>query len=333
MRRFQAIAVALLMLGLVAGWAGAAVPRSATLATHAVGSLYNALGTGLATVISRHTAMTVRVQPHAGPPAWLPAMDKGEMDMGILTSADAVLAYTGSAIYKRPFRNARILVVGGTLQLSFYVAKDSLMETVADLRGKRVPSDFPGIPIVRLSSTAALASAGLTQNDIVKVPVSDLIANAQAFMEGRADTAWFSVGAPAVEEANARKGGVRFLSIIATPDGLKRMADVYPGSYPSVVKAGAATAVAKDTTFLTNDIYLVAAKELSDEAAHEVVKVLWDFNAELGAAYPALRAWRRDRMVSKNATIPYHPGAVKLFQEKGIWPSDMQALQAKLLAQ
>lgn len=333
MRRFQAIAVALLMLGLVAGWAGAAVPRSATLATHAVGSLYNALGTGLATVISRHTAMTVRVQPHAGPPAWLPAMDKGEMDMGILTSADAVLAYTGSAIYKRPFRNARILVVGGTLQLSFYVAKDSLMETVADLRGKRVPSDFPGIPIVRLSSTAALASAGLTQNDIVKVPVSDLIANAQAFMEGRADTAWFSVGAPAVEEANARKGGVRFLSIIATPDGLKRMADVYPGSYPSVVKAGAATAVAKDTTFLTNDIYLVAAKELSDEAAHEVVKVLWDFNAELGAAYPALRAWRRDRMVSKNATIPYHPGAVKLFQEKGIWPSDMQALQTKLLAQ
>jgi TRAP transporter TAXI family solute receptor len=321
------------MLGLVSGWAGAAVPRSATLATHAVGSLYNALGTGLATVISRHTAMTVRVQPHAGPPAWLPAMDKGEMDMGILTSADAVLAYTGSAIYKRPFRNARILVVGGTLQLSFYVAKDSFMETVADLRGKRVPSDFPGIPIVRLSSTAALASAGLTQNDIVKVPVSDLIANAQAFMEGRADTAWFSVGAPAVEEANARKGGVRFLSIIATPEGLKRMADVYPGSYPSVVKAGAATAVAKDTTFLTNDIYLVAAKELSDEAGYEVVKVLWDFNAELGAAYPALRAWRRDRMVSKNATIPYHPGAVKFFQEKGIWPNDMQALQTKLLAQ
>jgi len=333
MRRFQAIAVALLLLGLVAGWAGAAVPRSASLATHAVGSLYNALGTGLATVISRHTAMTVRVQPHAGPPAWLPAMDKGEMDMGILTSADAVLAYTGSAIYKRPFRNARILVVGGTLLLSFYVAKDSPMETVADLKGKRVPTDFPGIPIVRLSSTAALASAGLTQNDIVKVPVSDLIANAQAFMEGRTDTAWFSVGAPAVEEANARKGGVKFLSIIATPEGLKRMADVYPGSYPSVVKAGGGTGVVKDTTFLTNDIYLVAAKELSDEAAYEVVKVLWDFNAELGAAYPALKAWRRERMVSKNATIPYHPGAVKFFQEKGIWPSDMQALQARLLAQ
>lgn len=333
MRRWlEGIGIALIALTLSAGVAPAALPRSATLATHAVGSLYNALGTGIAAVVSRHTPMTVRVQPFAGPPAWLPAMDKGETDMGILTSADAIAAYTGTAIYKRPFRNIRILAVGGSLQLSFYVAKDSPMETVADLRGKRVPTDFPGIPIVKLSSSAVLAASGLTYNDIVRVPVSDLTANAQAFLEGRTDAAWYSVGAPAVEEANARKG-VKFLSVIQTPEGAKRMADIYPGSYPSVVKAGAATGVVKDTAFLTNDIYLVAAREMSDETAFEVVKALWEFNEELGAAYPALKQWRRDRMVSKNATIPYHPGAVKFFQEKGVWGNEMEGLQAKLLNQ
>ena len=331
-RRLEAIGIALIALTLVAGWAAAAVPRSATLATHVVGSLYNALGTGIATVISRHTPMIVRVQPFAGPPAWLPSLDKGETDMGILTGADAIAAYTGSIIYKRPFRNTRILVVGGSLQLSFYVAKDSPMETVADLRGKRVPTDFPGIPIVKLSSSAVLAASGLTYNDIVRVPVSDLTANAQAFMEGRADTAWFSVGAPAVEEANARKG-VKFLSVASTREGAKKMAEIYPGSYPSVVKAGSATAVVKDTMFLTNDIYLIAAREMSDETAYEVVKTLWEFNEELGAAYPALKQWRRDRMVNDKALIAYHPGAVKFFKEKGVWGKEMEALQAKLLAQ
>src|SRR3989338_1175299 len=134
----------------LAGFMLAAVPvtaaeqRSASLATHAVGSLYNAIGTGIATVVSRHTAMTVRVQPFAGPPAWLPSMDSGETDMGVLTSADAVTSYKGVILYKKPYKNTRILLVGGSLHVGFIVAKEAPIETVADLKGKRVPSDFPG---------------------------------------------------------------------------------------------------------------------------------------------------------------------------------------------
>jgi TRAP-type uncharacterized transport system substrate-binding protein len=111
------------------------------------------------------------------------------------------------------------------------------------------------------------------------------------------------------------------------------MGEVYPGSYPSIVKAGSATGVPKDTAVLTNDIYLVAAKEFSDEAAYNTVKALWEFNQELGAAYPALKAWQRERMVSKNAFIPYHPGAVKFFKEKQLWTKEMEALQTKLSPQ
>ena len=73
MKRYvMGIGFALIVLFLVSSTVRAEVPRSATLATHAVGSLYNAMGTGIATVLSRHTPMIVRVQPFAGPPAWLP---------------------------------------------------------------------------------------------------------------------------------------------------------------------------------------------------------------------------------------------------------------------
>jgi len=330
---FERLVIVLAGFMLASGPVMAAEQRSASLATHAVGSLYNAIGTGIATVVSRHTAMTVRVQPFAGPPAWLPSMDSGETDMGVLTSADAVTSYKGVILYKKPYKNTRILVVGGALRLSFYVPKESPIETVADLKGKRIPADYPGTPIVKLSSTAALATAGLTYNDIVKVPVSDLQSGAQAFMEGRTDAGWHSVGSPAVEEANARRGGVKFISVISTPEGAKKMADVYPGSYPSVLKAGAATGVVKDTSLLTNDIYLVASKDFSDQAAYEVVKALWEYNQELGAAYPALKEWRPERMVSKDAFIPFHPGAVKFFKEKQLWNKEMEALQTKLSSQ
>ncbi|MBI2359813.1 MAG: TAXI family TRAP transporter solute-binding subunit [Deltaproteobacteria bacterium] len=313
--------------------AQAAMPRSASLATHAVGSLYNAIGTGIATVVSRHTPVVVRVQPFAGPPAWLPSMDKGETDMGILTSADAITSYKGIVLYKRPFKNTRLVIAGGSLYLSFYVPKDSPIDSVADLKGKRVPTDYPGIPIARLSSTAALATAGLTYNDIVRVPVSDLAAAAQAFLEGRVDAGWYSIGSPAIEEANARMGGVKFISVIATPEGAKKMADIYPGSYPTVLKAGSATGLVKDTALLTNDIYMVASKGLSEEMVYEIVKTLWVHNQELGEANPILKAWRRERMVAKNATAPYHPGAIRFFKESGVWDKEMDALQAKLLSQ
>src|SRR3989304_4631131 len=126
--------------------------------------------------------------------------------MGVLTSADAVTSYKGIVLYKKPYRNSRILVVGGSLHVGFIVAKDSSIGTVADLKGKRVPSDFPGIPIVRLNATALLASAGLTFDDVVKVPVSDLVANYQAFLEGRTDAAWQSAASPRLAKPYARRG-------------------------------------------------------------------------------------------------------------------------------
>ncbi|MBI2960872.1 MAG: TAXI family TRAP transporter solute-binding subunit [Betaproteobacteria bacterium] len=330
---FGAVAVATLIAVPGTDSALAQLPRSATVATHAVGSLYNAIGTGIATVVSRNAPMTVRVQPFAGPPAWLPSMDQGNTDMGVLTSADAVTSYKGIVHYKKPFKNQRLLVVGGAIQLSFYVRKDSPIKTTADLKGKRIPTDFPGIPIVMLSSTAGLASAGLSYNDVVKVPVSDLQAGNQAFIEGRTDAGWHALRSPAVEEANARVGGVRWIPVNDSPEGASKMAEVYPGSYPLTVKAGSATGVVNDVAMLTNDIYLVGAKEMNDEAAYAIVKALWDHNKELAAAYPALAAWRPGRMVSKNAFIPYHPGAIKFFREKGVWDSGMDELQAKRLAQ
>jgi len=332
-KRIAAIGLAMAALAVVPGAASAALPRSATIATHAVGSLYNAIGTGIATVVSHHTPITVRVQPFAGPPAWLPSMDQGETDMGVLTSADAVTSYKGIVLYKRPFKNTRILIVGGAVQLGFYVRKDSPVQTVADLKGKRIPTDFPGIPIVGLSSKAGLASAGLSYQDIIKVPVSDLQAGNQAFMEGRTDAGWHAVRSPAVEEANARMGGVRWISVDGSPEGAKRMGEVYPGSYPALAKAGSATGILKDVVLLNNDVYLVGTRQLSDDAAYAVVKALWDNIKELWAAYPALASWRQERMVSKNAFIPYHPGAIKFFKEKGLWDKSMDDLQTKLLAQ
>jgi TRAP transporter TAXI family solute receptor len=333
MTRKWAIGIGIAAIALSQTPALAQVPRSATVATHAVGTLYNQIGTGIATVVSRHSPMTVRVQPFGGPPAWLPSMNEGNTDMGVLTGADAVTSYKGIVLYKRPFKNIRLLLVGGALQLGFYVRKDSPIKTTADLKGKRVPTAFPGIPIAALSSKAALASVGLSYKDIVQVPVSDLQAGNEAFMEGRTDAGWHALRSPAVREADARMSGVRFIPVNDSPEGAAKMAEVYPGSYPAIQKAGSAVGILTDTALLNNDIYLVAAKAFSDDAAYAVIKALWDNMKELWAMHPSLRSWQQSHMVSTAAYIPYHPGAIRFYKEKGLWTKQMDELQAKLLAQ
>src|SRR3972149_11410886 len=72
-RRIQWVALSLATLVLMPLTAFGAMPQSASLATAAVGSQNNAWGNGIATIIGRHTPITVRVQPFAGRPARMPS--------------------------------------------------------------------------------------------------------------------------------------------------------------------------------------------------------------------------------------------------------------------
>ena len=74
------------------------------------------------------------------------------------------------------------------------------------------------------------------------------------------------MASPGVEEADARRGGVKFVAALSTPEAAKKMAEIAPGTYPSIRKAGSATGIVKDMPLMTTDTYLIATKDMSDEA-------------------------------------------------------------------
>ena len=207
------------------------LPAAVVLATHAAGSGFHADGSVIAKIVSERLKMTMVVRPHPGPPAWLPAMNEGEIEFGVLTGADAAMTFRGVGGYRKATPAIRLVMVGAPLYLAFWAAADSGIKTVADLKGKRIPTGWKGIPIVHFSSTANLATAGLTLNDVVGVPVAELNEGIRAFLEGRTDTMWHSVGSPAVQEANARmRGGIRILPIGTSPEGIKRRSLGFAGA-------------------------------------------------------------------------------------------------------
>ena len=171
-------------------------------------------------------------------------------------------------------------------------------------------------------------------DDVKGVPTANVVTGTNLLIEGKVDAALFAIGAGKVKEANAKiSGGVRFIPINSSPEAIRRMQTTMPGTYPLLVKANKRLSVLEDIRVEAYDVFIVTSTLLSDDAAVAVVKALHKAEKEVKAAFPPLRSFSRGRMVKKNVTIPYHPGAIKAYKELGLWSPGMDAVQAKLLSE
>ena len=316
--------------------AAAQLPKSLTIGANPPGTGYYAVASGLAKVVTQATGVQMVVQPHSGTSTMLPLLNTGEMEFGTVNAVDMELAYRGPS-YKiggrNPFQfspNVRLVQRGSPLLVGLLVRKDSPIKNVTDVKGKRMTGEYPAHLAVWYNMFGHLASAGYTWSDVKVIPVPAVNDGVDALVAGRADVTEHALGAAKTKEADTAVG-VRHVSIDCSPEGQARLKKAVPGYYGRVVKAGTATAVVEDTCFLAYDTYLVTSKSVSDAAVEAVLKAIWDGAAELQPIHPLLKEWTRDRFVDPEATIPYHPAAIRFFKDKGGWNASLDQLQQKLL--
>jgi len=312
------------------------LPSMLTIGTHAMSSLFNAMGSGIATVASKHTPVEVKAIATSGPIEWFPMFLNGEMDMGVLNCWDAKMGWLGQSDYGNISQGkgfpVRLLTNGAFSIYSAIVAEDSGIKTAQDLKGKNFILNYTGAAGITAQSRAFLANHNLTEDDVNVVSVPGISDGVKAIIERRADCAGSAnIGFALVEELEATRGA-RFLGFDPSPEAVERAQKEFT-LYPIDVEPGPGfTGVREPITMMAYDIYLVGRTDLSDEAAYTIVKALWENNEELGAIHPRLKEWKTERFVSEQATIPYHPGAIKFYKEKGIWNEQMDALQEELLS-
>lgn len=313
----------------------APLPRLLNLSTHPVGSLVNSMGTGLATVLSKHLPIAVKVMPTTGPTEWLPMVATGEVDMGLFNNWDAKMGRLGKEEYKAATggKGAPIyLLCSGSPALNgIVVAENSGIRKGTDLKGKRVVGIYTGSAGITAQARANLANFGLKFEDVKIVSVPSVEAGIRAIIEGRADaTGSNALGMALISELDAGKGA-RFLSLDPSPEAVKRMQEQFP-CYMVQVKPGPGRVGVKDpVSLMAYDFYLVASEKLSSDTAYSIVKTLWEFDHELAPIHARLKDWKKERFVTNKATIPYHPGAIQFYKEMGAWKGEMENLQKQLL--
>jgi TRAP transporter TAXI family solute receptor len=313
-------------------------PKSVTIGTNPAGTVFYALGGGMASVISGAAPFQAVIQPYTGTSTFLPLLDNGEIDFGIINAVEMNLAYQGPGRFKVAGKNplphvpnTRLIMRGSPLQVSLVVKKDSPIKTVHDVKGKRVTGEYPANVAIWFHIYTGLASGGLTWNDVKVVPVPAVNEGVDAMVQGRADVSNHAIGAAKIKEADASVG-VRFVSLDCSPPGEERIKKAVPGYYPATVKSGSSTGIVGDTCVLSYDIYFVGHKALSGQTVQATLKALWDNIEKLPPLHAQFKDWTRERAASADVTIPYHPAAIEFYKEKNLWSAKMDEAQRRLLA-
>ncbi|OGQ81442.1 MAG: hypothetical protein A3F90_03255 [Deltaproteobacteria bacterium RIFCSPLOWO2_12_FULL_60_19] len=315
------------------------LPPAVAIGTNTPGTLFYAMASGLAKVASGASPVQVSVQPYTGTSTFLPLVNTGELDFGVVNGVDMGMAYVGPQKLqvggRNPFPhvpNTRLVMRGSPLMTSAIVRKDSPIKTIHEIRGKRVTGAYPAHLAVWYNMYGILASAGLAWQDVKVVPVPAVNEGMDALVQGRADVSTHALGSAKVKEADATIG-IRYVSIDCSPQGENRLRSAVPGYYPRSLKAGASTGVVEDTCFETYDIYFATHHAASDQLVTAVLKAVWDNIGQLKPLHPGFDEWTRERAASADITIPYHPAAIKFYKDKGVWKPEMDRAQERLLAQ
>ena len=276
--------------------------KSVTIGTNPAGTVFYAVGGGLASVISGAAPFQAVIQPYTGTSTFLPLLDNGEIDFGIINAVEMNLAYQGPAKLKIGGKNplphvpnTRLIMRGSPLSVSLVVKKDSPIKTVYDVKGKRVTGEYPANIAIWYHIYTALAGAGMTWEDVKVVPVPAVNDGVDALVQGRADVSNHAIGAAKIKEADTSVG-VRFLSLDCSAQGEARVRNAVRGYYLTTVKSGSSTGVVGDTCVLTYDIYLVGHKALPGQVVQATLKAVWDNIAKLpppARAVPGLDARTR----------------------------------------
>lgn len=210
----------------------------------------------------------------------------------------------------------RTLLVTYSGRLHIVTLEGSGIQTVADLKGKRVSTGPPA---------GGSESAGLLVFEAYGIMPQDLgshlrlgyAESAVALKEGKLDAFLFDGGVPAsVIRELADTPGIK-MKLIPHGDAAPKLAVRYPFIFSAPIPKGTYTGVDQDVSTVARAVLLVAHERMEEPLAYEITKLILEHTEELASAHAVAKEITLKSAV-RGSPIPFHPGALRYYKEKGI---------------
>ena len=305
--------VLMLAMGLVS--VASAQGLKLILATGGTAGTYYPFGGAMAKIWnSKIPGMNVTAQATGASAENARLVNKKESELALVQSDTIDFAYNAKEAFKEKITNMSAIATLYPEVIQIVVRGDANVKSFADFKGKKVGVGATG------SGTEAnfrqlLDIFGMKRGD-VNAQYLSFSESAEQFKDRHIDAFFVVAGIPnaAIMDVAVMQN-IRILSI--ADDKLAALTKKYPFLSSTVIPANTYKNQAEAVKTVAVNAVLIASTDLKEDAVYNLTKTLFENQAELGSAHAKGKEVNIKTAV-KGVSIPFHPGAVKYYKEKGL---------------
>ncbi|MFC1954034.1 TAXI family TRAP transporter solute-binding subunit [Chloroflexota bacterium] len=253
------------------------------------------------------------------------AVQKGEAQIGRATGTAIYHSYMGITApgipVEEPMDQLRQIYCFPPVSLQMQIVRaDSDIYTMKDLVGKRISEGPAPSTYADMVFPSVLAANGLTKEDIKKA--GGMLSNEYAsqgldlVVSGLLDAAdYYTIHPQARLTQFFKDPGLRIISL--TPEEVKMVTDRCAGYYPQDIPANTYTGQTEVIHGAGYTVPVIASADIPDDVVYNILAATWDDDGKYyRESHAALADFELEDVV-KYSVIPWHPGAVKYWEERG----------------
>jgi TRAP transporter TAXI family solute receptor len=303
----------------IGGGDSAGGSRFLSIATGGTGGVYYPYGGGIAKVLNENL-------PNVRATAEVTAASVDNLKLIRDGRADIAFTYADTlddAVRGRgAFQSAPVPVASLAVLYSNYMhviaLETSTIRTLEDLRGRVISTGSPGSGTEVLAQRL-LRAAGLDPDREVRRQGLGVSESVEALKDGKIDAFFFGGGVPTPAVQDLAHSAHVTIRMIPTgqyvPTLVREFGSVY---FALQAQPGAYRGVTAPVSMVGSSNVLVVNASMDEQLAYDITRVILEKRDELAAIHPEARNLSLET-ASTGSPAPYHPGAIRLYREKGVW--------------
>ncbi len=340
LRTFKLLALVGLGGVMVAGHALAGdikLPSQIAWTAYGTGSAGYNQSVAVGSALKSALGIDLRVLPGKNDIARTEPLRQGKVEFSATGVGGSFMAQEGAFAFGKPNwgpQPVRVLLAnnGGAINLAVGVAGDIGVKEYADLKGKRV-AWVKGAPALNVNTTAYLAYAGLTWDDVIKVEFGGFGASWKGLVNNQVDAAFASTNSGKAYEAAASPRGLVWPKIHHDDkDGIARMQAIAPFFTPNKARVGANIDGGEPYEGAGYAYPVLVAMAAQDaDLVYNMTKAMVELFDQYDGKAPGIGGWALAKQ-NFEWVAPFHDGAIRYYKETGSWTDKAQAHNDSLLA-
>jgi uncharacterized protein len=293
--------------------------QNISIATGGTGGVYYPMGGGMAAVLSKYVpGMQATAEVTGGSVDNLKLIGSGKPYIGLVMTDASQDAYRGEDKFKGNKVPLRTLMILYPNRMHVVSVEGRGIAKMADLKGKRVSTGSPG-SATEVMAFRLIEAAGLDKDKDLKRERLGVAESVNAVKDGKIDAFFWVGGLPTAGVTDLANTPGTKIKLVDHADAVAAMNKKYGNLYvEDVIHKDMYRGMDTDNKQATVMNILVSHENMDDKTAYNIVKTIFDKRDDLIAVHKEAMNFKLENQKTAATPIPFHPGALKYFAEKGV---------------